>query len=53
MLRTMALELMSIISHTPQVVGEIAYQGAMDKVVWIYVNRLPSRESGADLDQLM
>lgn len=53
MVRALSLEVLSIIAQTPQVIGEIAFQGAMDKIVWIYVNRIPPKVAnvGAELIQ--
>jgi len=38
-MRCLALDILSRLSFTTSIVAEIAYQGALDKIVWTYHNR--------------
>lgn len=48
-IRCAALEIMSLLEFTPSILGEIAYQGALDKIIYTYMNRFLSKDGrGAD-----
>jgi hypothetical protein len=42
-MRCLALNILSQLSFTTPLLAEIAYQGALDKIVWTYYNRFQKK----------